>query len=995
MIYRLLLTISLCVAVTPLHAQQSAPEDPGRDVTSADNPGNVRQAVASEPGSFPLSLFTEGLWSRYSSNVIPDTALAEALNVVIDEDVDGVVVTRKGRGLCASSPIEDTKSVRSQVQFNASDGTKYHVAVTSTSIWQHSGNCTWEIIPGFDGWDASLPVDLLSYLGKLWATDGTKLVWWDGSSTQPVSGAPLGTRIDGFRNRILMINVSGNQSRVYMSGELDGEDWALPNITVSTSPIIISIGGVNDGDNITCEMGAYGDVYFFGKRDSLFGLYGFDATNFQIREISREVGCLEPDSVREKNNKLYWLSKRGVERMSGPNIMRVSDQVRDLVDTIIATAGSPRSHIDSTQSEWEEGDLEGAGPGAPMSSTINPGQIVGSTFSAVDTSSTNFSLGTLSNLSLTDIIDSVVLSSTVFEDDFSDGNLTTDPVWSIVSGGGIQIVGGGVTGTGSNTISYSSSPVVYSTGSWSFRHRYNDDQDLDCAGFVDQLCLEFKFVKDGDDYYSLELFENGINTNDGVTAKLTKFDSSESNIATTNISTYSGGTNRVWLIERNDAGQINVYLDGNPIFLMVDTAITESDGVELGLYNDSGASIVNTVNSIYSFSYHGNGQIISRIFDTGFSTPTTGILSSTSTPLPADEGNVAFYTRSSTSPNNDLWSSYASSSDTLKLTEMNDRYWQYKAEFNTTIATKTPTLDAISLRAGTTAQYIASCINTFGMSEYRTLGCTKIDYEGSWLLEVSTGSSCQDVQVATATWNTHTNGATVSISTAAYTGFRLTNSFSLFVATGNPSVSSCQLNWLEGESRPAVVAEVYQDRYHLSYTSSTDAGATNSHQLILDRNDKWVLWDNIPCASLTIYERNLYCGDSGDTGLVFQQDTGTDDNGSAFVSRIKTKSFNMGMPARRKAFEDLFLDLEPEPDPADSISVTARYYVDRGTVPVSLGTVDLGEDGKHLLTAEFNFPVDSEMTASKYIQLELESDGINQPWRLFGGRLYYKPLSKE
>ena len=46
-------------------------------------------------------------------------------------------------------------------------------------------------------------------------------------------------------------------------------------------------------------MGTYQDAFIIGTSNRLFGLYGFDNNDFQVRELSREVGCIENTSVQE------------------------------------------------------------------------------------------------------------------------------------------------------------------------------------------------------------------------------------------------------------------------------------------------------------------------------------------------------------------------------------------------------------------------------------------------------------------------------------------------------------------------------------------------------------------------------------------------------------------------------------------------------------------------------------------------------------------------
>ena len=123
-------------------------------------------------------------------------------------------------------------------------------------------------------------------------------------------------------------------------------------------------------------------------------------------------------------------------------------------------------------------------------------------------------------------------------------------------------------------------------------------------------------------------------------------------------------------------------------------------------------------------------------------------------------------------------------------------------------------------------------------------------------------------------------------------------------------------------------------------------------------------------------------------------DNGTADDGSAILSRIRTKAFNLGYPERRKDFRRLYLDLEPSPDVNQTITLTGRYLLERSTPTYSLGTIDLNEDPGSIQTAKMPFPL-TNPTDGRYIQLELESSGTNYPWRLFSGRLNYNLMDDE
>lgn len=956
---------------------------------------------------FPLPLFRDGLYTRYSANVIPDGALSEALNVVLDQDVDGVVVARNGYAKYNTSAITDTKTVRGLWSFDAADGTKYFVAHSSMSFYRTTGDGTWTQILGLTGFSATNDFDCVQTIGKLYCGNGEVVFSWDGTSTTTVSGAPIGNLIGRFRNRLLIAGIPGSKARLRGSGELDAEDWTLQIPGVSTTPFNIAFGGADDGEEITCLMGVYQDVFIVGKRNSLWGLYGFGRTDFQVRELSREVGCIEKRSVREKNNCLYWMSQRGIEKFCGAAIERISDPIRDKIDTIIVTAGNSRSASDSSQADFEAGNLVASGAGAPISATISAGNLVTSTSTRIDVSSSDFVGGTLTSVATSYSDGMVVLSTLAITDNFTDGDYTSSPAWTFSGQSNYWSVDTGRLKYDAIQQDVDESGSLYvasrnlNQGTWSY------DLDLIRNG-GDDVWADFVFSASGPNKSSASgyLFRTKIVTNSCSTNftenicdtinSIYRLDSgsevlissavelSESEFPTSVTITKNGSS-----ITVDAAGEIitatdSTYTTSSNIILHANSAIPEPSARHPVILYDN-------------ISYPGfqpTGTFVSRIFDTGFSTPVYGQFSSTYTAYNSQgEGNIAFYIQTSTASDGGGFIPLVSSSDTLRPVGIDGRrYFRYQAEFSTSVSTKTPSLDAASLDAATTGYFISQCRNPgTEITDWGLFSCTQDLSDGSLTYYVSTGATCNSVTRTTATWNAQTNNTSISIATAAYVAYRVL--FGIDSSTEVPRVRDCTINWTEGESRPPVASGVYRDRYYLAYTSST-AGSGNDHLLVLDKNDKWTLFNNHNCYSLTNYERNLYCGSSTDAGQVWRLDVGTDDDGTAITSRVRTKAFNFGMPERRKKFSRLYLDLEPSPELSQTISLTGRYTLERSTPVYSLGPVDLNEDPGSIMTSKFPFSLTNPISG-RYIQIELESSGLNSPWRLFSGRLYYLPLEAE
>lgn len=940
----------------------------------------IPPSVSAADQPFSLPLFTEGLNTRHSANSIQDQALAEALNVVLDEDVNGVVVRRNGIAKYNATAIGNSKTVRGLWTFDATDGTKYFVAFSSASFYKSIGDGLWSAITGLNDYSLTANFDCTQTLGKLWCLNGIVVFSWDGTSTATITTAPLGTLVGNFRNRVLIAGISGQKGRLRLSGELDGTDWTTG--ANSTSPANIAVGGVDDGLDIRSLMGTYQDVSLIGKEDSLWGLYGFDRNDFQLREISREVGVIEDSSVREKNNCLYWLSKRGLEKFCGASIERISDPIRDQIDTIIATAGNARTAVDNLAADFEAGNLTASGVGAPMSSTISPGSLVPTTFSIL-TSALNPAW------EMVDVDTTVNVAGAV--DNFDDGNITAgDVIWTVRGGtwsvnanyevfGSTVYTGAAITQAATITTAYTTS-----TGTWSFIYKSTASEPFSGNDFI--------FLSTTTDYTYRGIYGYGA-TITPSNVYIREFTGSSISSLCSSALTINDGANHRILITRASSGFIALIVDGSVACTATDTTYTSAAVLRMIFQGSPGQPNHTSYNQVDSFrfpEFYKNQT--STIYDTGL---TTAIYSGYSiTGSSTSTSSVTFHVQTSTANDGGGFTSFEDVVLGSRLSTLDGkRYVRHRIRLSPPETTTISSITAVSLLATTTGYFISQCRNPgTGITSWGNFSCNTVANGGSFTFYISTGSSCNQVTRTTATWNTQVNNSAIAIATSSYVAYRIL--FTVDSGSQAPAEQDCTLNWREGESRPPVATSVYKDRYHLAYTSSTASSAANDHELVLDKNDKWTLFDNMSCYSMAVYQRKLYCGASTASGQVWQQDIGTDDDGASFTSRIKTKAFNFGMPEARKTYSKLYLDLEPEANASDSISLSGAYYLDRGTTSFSLGSVDLGEDSGHLITAKLPFPT-SNAVSSRYLQLELSATGLNQPFRLFGGRLYLKPLRKE
>ena len=94
--------------------------------------------------------------------------------------------------------------------------------------------------------------------------------------------------------------------------------------TVNNAGTII----VTSADDTKCT-GLYslnGVLYIFQRR-AIWGLYGTSPTNFELRNITNEIGVINKRSLVEYNDLLLFLSDRGVYMFDGTNLKNITDGV--------------------------------------------------------------------------------------------------------------------------------------------------------------------------------------------------------------------------------------------------------------------------------------------------------------------------------------------------------------------------------------------------------------------------------------------------------------------------------------------------------------------------------------------------------------------------------------------------------------------------------------------------------------------------------------------
>jgi hypothetical protein len=920
-----------------------------------------------------------GLITRFPGDIISPNCFQQSTNILSDRT--GTMTRRLGYAQQNQTACEGSAPIRGMWPFFLQNGVQYLVMFSSTSMFYSPGDGSCTPIPGLHSvLSPTATMECVQALGQLWCADGVDPVFATTvTSTQAVTQAPIGSHIGTFRNRILVSGVpgvgpNGAGSAVYLSGELNGLDYTIPAVQLTTSPAIIQVNGTNDGLAVNCLMGEFQNQFLIGRPYDLWGLSGYDLSDFALRKISSQIGCLEPRSVQEVTNVLYWLSYRGVEGLSGTQINRVSYPIDSQILPIITTAKNTLTQTLTTQADWQSGNLTASGPGAPISATISPGDLVPSSATFVDNTTSTYVNGTLVNVSTRG---SSSLALSISTGSVFDPNLTgTGWISSSTPPSGLPWV---LNASNGSVIPLSGGATVQCPNGEAIcaYTQIVGGSNATCSANTSNV---FACIYDGATYAGLGNFNTSSSLNSSM--NIASVEKSSSIIIA--FSKFTPTCEYPFTLTR--AFQKNTTPIG--FNLVVDSTRTCSgSGPQCGGGSNTCQFI--SVSNVRVSSYSPTGTYTSSAFDTTFSTPIIGppfIVAYTSSSVAA-----LTYTNENSS-DGISWSAPVALS-TAGPSLSGKRYWRYLENFTTSNGTTTAISNGLVTEAETTGYYITPCILVASPTSFGNLIVNGVTNGGSFTFWVATGATCGLATATNAPWVLQTANAGITVSTGStYIAARIL--FNVDVATEVPTLNDITFTWVSGAFRPATTSARWDDRYLLFFTTSTSVTAANDHIFIYDQNQKWQLWDDEPAASATLYLNRLYTGDSGPTGLFYQQDIGQSDNGNPFTMTFQTADFDGGDPNMRKQFTRAYMMLGAPSGSNGTATLNCTYTIDGSANTYPLGNVVLNESPENTgyFVAKLPFPA-SQPSTGHWLSMTCGASGLVGPIAIHRIRLVYSSLS--
>ena len=145
---------------------------------------------------------------------------------------------------------------------------------------------------------------------KLAIADGVNpLALWDGGAyTQVTSGGVLSapSLCESFSNHLFVAGDSSEPNSLVFSAPEDPTDFTPAN----------GAGSINVGFRIVAIKPFRDNLYIFGPSD-IKKIVGSSVANFALQDVTKNLGCVAPDSVVEFNGDLLFLGPDGVRTISG------------------------------------------------------------------------------------------------------------------------------------------------------------------------------------------------------------------------------------------------------------------------------------------------------------------------------------------------------------------------------------------------------------------------------------------------------------------------------------------------------------------------------------------------------------------------------------------------------------------------------------------------------------------------------------------------------
>lgn len=229
-------------------------------------------------------------------------------------------------------------------------------------------------------------------------------------------------------------------------------------------------------------------------------------------------------------------------------------------------------------------------------------------------------------------------------------------------------------------------------------------------------------------------------------------------------------------------------------------------------------------------------------------------------------------------------------------------------------------------------------------------------------------------------WTTLTPGAVPTVTIQQYVRIRIRRTDTATLPTNHIEVTDLTVNYNVVAYVQAPCAEVFDDRYVLSYAGS--GSLVNDRSLIYGKSG-WVKNDQMACSRFGIYN-NLLIGASASAGFLRYELSGTQADGSNFTAYFVTKAYYVGSKVEEETDWDSFYVLSR----ADA-NYTFKYAVrSREGSWGSYQSATITATSSLSLSDKITVPASARPLKGEWIRFRIEVDSADSNF-YFGGIIGY------
>jgi len=152
--------------------------------------------------------------------------------------------------------------------------------------------------------------------------NGTDRFAWDGSTLTDLTNAPL--------SKLIAVH----KGRVYMATDNDLKFAALNLINDWTTIDDAGIIDITKAKGSITGLTEYADHVLAFTEFSIHELYGTGPINYNLVDLTNDIGCISDRTIIEAQGVLYFLNYNGVYRYSGGMPVKISDKVQEYIKGI-------------------------------------------------------------------------------------------------------------------------------------------------------------------------------------------------------------------------------------------------------------------------------------------------------------------------------------------------------------------------------------------------------------------------------------------------------------------------------------------------------------------------------------------------------------------------------------------------------------------------------------------------------------------------------------